>query len=104
MWLIHLLATGLLAHLPLQCRDTAGGASTEHKANGRISHLDLVWNIKYLDLSIELLGLTECSVFLVNHDITTAWHVVLIQTLDVQAYIVTRVCLIVAGVVHLHRE
>merc|ERR1712070_454273 len=33
VWLLHLLATGLLAHLPGDLRDTASGAAAAHKAN-----------------------------------------------------------------------
>merc|ERR1712028_134959 len=87
MRLIHLLATGLLAHLPLECRDTAGCASTTHETNWGVAHLNFVRDVEDLDLGIELLGLTKCSVLLVNHHISTAWHVILVESLDVQAHV-----------------
>merc|ERR1712070_1292543 len=33
VWLLHLLTTGLLAHLPSDLRDTAGGAAAAHEAD-----------------------------------------------------------------------
>merc|ERR1712107_653187 len=59
MRVLHLLATGLLAHLPLELGNAAGRASASHETNWRVSNLDLVGDIKDLDLGIELLGLTQ---------------------------------------------
>merc|ERR1719497_267983 len=101
---LHLLATGLLAHLPLQGGDTAGSAAAAHEADWRVAGLDLVWNVEHLDLSIELPGLAESGVLLVHHDVTGARHVVLVQTLDVEADVVTWVGELHTTVVHLDRE
>merc|ERR1719222_1062740 len=48
--ILHLLATGLLAHLPLQLGNAACRAAAAHKANRRISDLDLVGDIQDLNL------------------------------------------------------
>ena len=88
---LHLLATSLLAHLPLQGGHTACCTAASHKANGGVAHLDLVGDIQHLDLSIELLGLAQGGVLLVDHHVTRAGHVVLVKTLDVQAHIVARI-------------
>merc|ERR1711973_705458 len=45
---LHFFAAGLLAHLPLQSRDAARGASTAHEPNGAVTNLDLVGNVKHL--------------------------------------------------------
>merc|ERR1711912_176637 len=89
MRVLHLLATGLLAHLPLEGGDTAGGAPTSDKANRRIANLDFIGDVQDLDLSSKLPCLAECGVLLVDHDITRARHIVLVQTLDVETHIVT---------------
>ena len=65
----HLLATCLLAHLPLALGNAAGRASAAHKANWGVADLDLVRDIKDLDLGIELLGVTQGGVLLVHHDV-----------------------------------
>merc|ERR1712107_135525 len=39
---LHLLATGLFAHLPLQSGNAAGGTATAHEADWRITDFDLV--------------------------------------------------------------
>merc|ERR1719198_2615774 len=46
VWIIHLLATSLLAHLPLQLRDTASRAAAAHETDGRIANLDLVRDVE----------------------------------------------------------
>mmetsp|Transcript_76454 Transcript_76454/g.120632 ORF Transcript_76454/g.120632 Transcript_76454/m.120632 type:complete len:492 (-) Transcript_76454:62-1537(-) len=101
---LHLLATSLLAHLPLQGGHTARCATASHKANGGVAHLDLVGDVQHLDLSIELLGLAQGGVLLVDHHVTRAGHVVLVKTLDVQAHVVARVGEVHTLVVHLHGE
>merc|ERR1719401_1342319 len=101
---LHLFATGLLAHLPLELRDTASGTTAAHEADGRVAALDLVGDVQNLDLSIELTGLPERRVLLVNHNITRPRHVVLVKTLDVQADIVSGVREIHTLVVHLDGE
>merc|ERR550537_1661800 len=101
---LHLLATGLFAHLPLQGGDAAGGTATAHEADWRIADFDLVWDVQHLNLSIELFGLAQSGVLLVHHHVTGARHVLLVQTLDVQANVVTRVGEVHTLVVHLHSE
>merc|ERR1712125_214696 len=102
--ILHLLATGLLAHLPLELGNTAGGAAAAHKANWRVADLDLVRDIKDLNLGIELLGLAQGGVLLVHHHVSGARHVLLVETLDVQANVVTRLGLLSTLVVHLDSE
>merc|ERR1719198_82593 len=102
--LLHLLATGLLAHLPLQGGDTAGGAAAAHEADRGVADLDLVGDVENLDLGIELAGLAEGGVLLVDHDVTGAGHVVLVKTLDVEADVVARVGCLDTLVVHLDGE
>merc|ERR1712178_161658 len=74
--ILHLLATSLLAHLPLQGRDTACGTAAAHEANRGVASLDLVRDVKNLDLSIELPSLAKGGVLLVDHHITRTRHVV----------------------------
>merc|ERR1712039_886177 len=102
--LLKLLATGLLAHLPLEGRDTACSTAAAHETNWGVSNLDLVWNIKDLDLRCELLGLAKGGILLVDHDITRAWHVLLVKTLDVQANVVTWVSKFSTLMMHLDGE
>merc|ERR1712154_408764 len=104
MGIVHLLASCLLAHLPLQFRNTASRPSTSHEADWRIADLDLVGNVKHLNLCIELAGLPEGGVFLVHHHISGSWHVVLVQALDVQSNIVAWICEVHALMVHLNSE
>merc|ERR1711939_766984 len=46
---LHLLATGLLAHLPLELGNAAGGTSASHEANRRVTDLDLIGDIQNLN-------------------------------------------------------
>merc|ERR1719198_651370 len=46
VWVVHLLATCLLAHLPLQLGDTASRAAAAHESNRRVANLDLVRDIE----------------------------------------------------------
>merc|ERR1711963_1345823 len=62
--ILHLLATSLLAHLPLHGRDTAGSTAAAHEANGGVARLDLVGDVQNLDLSIELPSLAQGGVLL----------------------------------------
>jgi len=100
----QLLSTCLLAHLPLQGTDTAGSATTAHKADRGVANLDLIRDIEHLDLGSKFLGLAEGRVLLVDHDITRARHVVLIETLDIQANVVTWLSKVDTLVVHLDSE
>merc|ERR1712031_19320 len=67
---LHLLATGLLAHLPLELGNAAGGTSASHETNWRVPNLDLVRDIQDLNLGIELLGLAQGGVLLVHHHVS----------------------------------
>merc|ERR1719204_2799654 len=67
---LHLLATRLLAHLPLQLADAAGGAAAAHEADRGVAGLDLVRDVEHLDLGVELTRLAQGRVLLVDHDIT----------------------------------
>merc|ERR1712150_277524 len=59
MRVLHLLATCLLAHLPLQLGDAACGSATTHETDRRIAHLDLIRDVEHLNLGIELPGLSQ---------------------------------------------
>merc|ERR1719261_1833932 len=102
--ILHLLATGLLAHLPLQTSDTASRPTAAHKADRRVAALDLTGNVQNLDLSVELTTLSQARVLLVDHHITRAGHVLLVQTLNVQAHVIAWLSAVSALVVHLDGE
>ena len=74
------------------------------KANWRIANLDLIWNVQDLDLGIKGSSLAESCVLLIDHHITRAGHVVLVQTLNVQSHVVTWTCEVHTLVVHLDGE
>ena len=59
---------------------------------------------KHLDLRVEVGARAQARVLLVDHHVARARHVVLLETLDVHADVVTRVRQVLALVVHLHRE
>merc|ERR1719174_917185 len=82
--LLHILAAGLLAHLPQELRDAARGTPTPHEADRGVAGLDLVGNIENLDLRLELARLPERRVLLVDHHVARARHVVLVEALDVE--------------------
>merc|ERR1719253_1566312 len=96
---LHLLAARLLAHLPLQLADAACRAPAAHEADRGVADLDLVWDVEHLDLRVELLRLTQGGVLLVDHHVSRAGHVVLVE-----ANVVPRVGEVDALVVHLHGE
>merc|ERR1712176_1109551 len=101
---LHFLAACLLAHLPLQRGDAASSATAAHEADGGVADLDLIGDVQNLDLGIELLGLPQRRVLLVDPHISGAGHVVLVQALDVQPNVVAGVRKVRTLVVHLHRE
>merc|ERR1711963_548808 len=72
--ILHLLAARLFAHLPLQSRDAACRASAAHKANRGVANLDLIRDVQHLDLRIELAGLAQGGVLLVDHDVAGSRH------------------------------
>ena len=82
MRFIPLLATSLLAHLPLQLGDAEGNAFATHEANWRIANL-LSCGYKHLKLSVEPPGLAKGGAHLVHQDITRTRHAVHIQPFDV---------------------
>merc|ERR1719352_702972 len=100
----HLLASSLLAHLPDDVGDAAGSAAAAHEADWRVALLDLVWDVEDLDLRVKFFGLAQGGVLLVDHHVATSWHVVLVETLDVQADVVARVGEVDTRVVHLDGE
>merc|ERR1719254_342521 len=102
--LFHLLSSGLLSHLPLESGDTASRTTASHESDRRVSDLDLVGDIQDLDLSVEGLDRSQGSVLLVDHDVTTTRHVLLVQVLDVHTDVVTRLGLRDSLVVHLDLE
>ena len=104
MGVFHLLATGLLAHLPVEVGDTASGAAATDETDGGVTLLDLTGDIEDLDLGGELLDGAEGAVLLVDHDVTGAGHVHLVETLDVQTDVVTGLGLVDLLVMHLDGE
>merc|ERR1719241_3557 len=101
---LHLLAAGLLADLPVHLRDAARGATAADEANRGVADLDLTRDVEDLDLGIEVVARTKRRVLLVHHDVARPRHVLLVQTLDVHADVVARAGRVLALVVHLHRE
>merc|ERR1712060_165342 len=46
--IIHLLTSGLLAHLPLELRDPARRSTTSHETNRRVADLDFIGDVEDL--------------------------------------------------------
>merc|ERR1711907_695757 len=69
MRVLHFLASGFFAHLPNNLRDSACRPSAAHESDRRVAALDLIRDVKNLDLCFELLCLPQGGVFLLNHDI-----------------------------------
>merc|ERR1711920_103115 len=69
-----------------------------------LAELDLARDVERLDLRVELTALVERLVLLVDHHVADARHVLLVEALDVQADVVTRLGELVARVVHLDSE
>ena len=101
---LELLATGFLAHLEDELGHLARGAAAAHERDGGVAGLELAGDVEHLDLGVEVLACLEGGVLLVDHYITGAGHVDLVETLDVHANVVTRVSLVDALVVHLDGE
>mmetsp|Transcript_44767 Transcript_44767/g.111447 ORF Transcript_44767/g.111447 Transcript_44767/m.111447 type:complete len:494 (-) Transcript_44767:32-1513(-) len=101
---LHLLAAGLLADLEVEAGGPARGAAAADEADRRVADLDLARDVESLDLRGELAAPVEGGVLLVDHDVADARHVLLVQTLDVEANVVARLGDLVAGVVHLDGE
>ncbi len=74
---LELLATSLLAHLPVDLLDAACRATAAHKANGGVSCLDLTGDVQGLDLGGEGGHGLEGGVGLEDHHVTGTGHVVL---------------------------
>jgi len=104
MGVFHLLATGLLAHLPVKVDDTAGGAATTDETDGGITLLDLTGDIEDLHLGGEGFDGRQGAVLLVDHDVTSAGHVLLVETLNVETDVVTGLSLLDLLVMHLDGE
>merc|ERR1719258_1011825 len=101
---LELLATGLLADLEDELGHLARGAAAAHERHGGVARLELAGDIEDLDLGVEVLARLEGGVLLVDHHVTGAGHVDLVETLDVNADVVTGVSLVDALVVHLDGE
>merc|ERR1711881_88251 len=56
--ILHLLATRLLADLPVHLRDAARRATAADKANRGVANLDLTGDVEDLDLGIEIVART----------------------------------------------
>merc|ERR1719337_16373 len=84
--------------------DAARGATAADEANRGVADLDLTRDVEDLDLGIEVVARTKRRVLLVHHHVARPRHVLLVQTLDVHADVVTRAGRFLALVVHLHRE
>merc|ERR1719326_1897765 len=91
---LHLLATGLLADLEDELGHLARGAAAAHEGDGGVAALELAGDVENLDLGVEVLARLEGGVLLVDHDVTGAGHVDLVETLDVHADVVTGVSLV----------
>merc|ERR1719197_1923581 len=104
MGILHLLAARLLADLPVHLRDAARGTTAADEANRGVADLDLTRDVEDLDLGIEVVARTKRRVLLVHHHVARPRHVLLVETLDVHADVVTRAGRFPALVVHLHRE
>merc|ERR1719313_461775 len=87
---LHLLAAGLLADLEVEGGRAARRAAAAHEANRRVAQLDLTRDVKRLNLRGELAAAVEGAVLLVDHHVADARHVLLVETLDVEADVVTR--------------
>ena len=101
---LELLATGFLAHLEDELGHLARGAGAAHEGDGGVAALELAGDVENLDLGVEVLARLEGGILLVDHDVTGAGHVDLVETLDVHADVVTGVSLLDALVVHLDGE
>lgn len=95
-----LLATSLLANLPLELGDLTGGTTTTDETDGGVTWLDFTWNVEGLNLSGKGLDVLQGRIFLVDHDITDTGHVVLVKTLDVHTNVITGNTLFDLLVVH----
>ncbi len=103
--ILELGASSLLAHLPGDGGHSARGAAASHKADGGVAALELAGDVvEGLDLADEGLGALEGAVLGVDHNVTGAGHVVLVETLDVHADVVTGLGSVDTLVVHLDSE
>merc|ERR1712119_27772 len=60
--IIHLLTSGLLAHLPLELRDPARRSTTAHETNRRVADLDFIGDVEDLNLCVKFARLAESLV------------------------------------------
>lgn len=86
---LSLGTTGLLADLPVDGGDTAGRAASADEGNRRVANLELSGVVEDLHLGGEGLAGLEGIIALDDHDVTNAGHVLLGETLDVEANVVT---------------
>eukprot|EP00445_Apocalathium_hangoei_P000083 CAMPEP_0203841824 /NCGR_PEP_ID=MMETSP0359-20131031/1626_1 /ASSEMBLY_ACC=CAM_ASM_000338 /TAXON_ID=268821 /ORGANISM="Scrippsiella Hangoei, Strain SHTV-5" /LENGTH=269 /DNA_ID=CAMNT_0050756317 /DNA_START=586 /DNA_END=1394 /DNA_ORIENTATION=- len=85
-------SSGVVVHFPLEHGDVAGGAAEVHDADRGIVELDLDGDIQDVNLDIELVGRIQSRAFLVHRGVIRTGHLLLVQTLDVQAPVVVRIC------------
>jgi hypothetical protein len=98
------LATSVLSELPVDLGQLASRVTSSNESDGRVADLDFPGNIEDLDLGGEVLALLQRIVLLIDHDITSVRHVLLDETLDIAADVVTGLGLIELLVVHFNSE
>mmetsp|Transcript_2375 Transcript_2375/g.7858 ORF Transcript_2375/g.7858 Transcript_2375/m.7858 type:complete len:464 (+) Transcript_2375:152-1543(+) len=101
---LELLTAGFLANLEVERGDLARGATAADETNRGVTRLEFTRNVERLHLRGELLARGEGGVLLVNHDVTSARHVELVETLDVHTDVITRSGGFDALVVHFDGE
>ena len=87
---LELLTAGFLANLEVERGQLARGAAASDETDGAVARLEFTRNVQGLDLRGELLARGEGGVLLVDHHVTGARHVELVETLDVHTDVVTR--------------
>merc|ERR1712072_1304106 len=101
---LGLLATGLLADLPVDGGHADSRAGSADKGNGAVADLELSGVVHDLDLDGERLDAANGVVRLEDHDVANTGHVVLVQALDVEANVVASLGSLDRLVVHLDGE
>merc|ERR1712048_954959 len=102
--LLHLLASSLLAHLPDKLLHAHSRAPGTHEAHGGVAALQLTWVVQHLDLRGERADLLKSAVLFVDHHVTSARHVVFVETLHIQADVVASLRVVTPLVMHLASE
>lgn len=76
-------------NLPVELGDFAGRTSTANETDRGVTDLDFRRNVEGLNLGREVLAWAQAVVRLEDHDVTDTGHTVLLETLDVEADVVT---------------